>query len=101
MAVGGFPRLLRVLSPGAAALLLVVAVWQAPHTVHHLLEERTDGERCPAAASAERAQATAPDVVVLVPVDGAVLGAILAQQPAVSAAPTAPSPARGPPLFAV
>ena len=96
--VGGFPRLLRILAPLAATLLLVVAIWQAPHTVHHLLEQEVDAQHeCLLATSAERSQAAATDIVVVLPVDGADLGVLLAEPPAVPAPPTAPFPARAPP----
>lgn len=102
MVVGGFPRLLRILAPLAAILLPVVAVWQAPHTVHHLLEPEADAQHeCLLASSAERAPATAAAVVVVLPVDVAAIGMLLAEPPAVPAPLTAPFPARAPPLSAV
>jgi hypothetical protein len=93
--------MLRLLSPVAAAVLLIVAVWQAPHTVHHLMEEGSDGDPgCPVATSAERAQATAPAVVVLIQVDAADFRVHPGEQPAAPAPPLVSFPARAPP-FAV
>lgn len=100
--VGGFPRLLKVLAPLAATLLFVVAVWQAPHTVHHLLEQEPDAQHeCLLAASAERTQATAADIVVVIHVNVADLGVLLGEPFAVPAAPAAPFLARAPPLSTV
>jgi hypothetical protein len=102
MAVGGFPRLLRVLSPGVAALLAVVTVWQAPHTVHHLLEEGADGDRgCVVATSAERTPATAHGVVVVAAVASSEFGSVPAGQPTLPVPPTAPVSARAPPRSSV
>jgi hypothetical protein len=100
--VGGFPRLLRTLAPLAALLLVAVGAWQAPHTVHHLFDPEAGAQHeCLLAVSAERAQATAAEVVVVLPVEAADLGVLLAEPLAVPTPSLSPSPARAPPLSAV
>jgi hypothetical protein len=102
MVVGGLPRLLKILAPLAAILLVAVAAGQAPHTVHHLFEPEADAQReCLLAVSAERAQATAAEVVVVLPVEAADLGVLPAELLAVPTPSLAPFPARAPPLSAV
>lgn len=98
MAVGGFPRLLRVVSLGGAALLAIVTVWQAPHTVHHLLEQGADGDRgCAVATSAERTPAIAPGVVVVAAVASAEFRSVPTGQPTLPVPPSAAFSARAPP----
>jgi hypothetical protein len=102
MAVGRVPRLLRVLSPGVAALVAVVAVWQAPHTVHHLLEEGADGDRgCVVATSAERTPATAHGLIVVADVALWEFASVPAGQPTLPVPTTAPVSARAPPRSSV
>jgi hypothetical protein len=96
----GFPRPLRVLSAGAAALLLVVTVWQAPHTVHHLLEEGADGDRgCAVATSAERTPAIAPGVVIVAAVASAEFTSVPAGQPTLPIPASEAFSARAPPAL--
>jgi hypothetical protein len=102
MVVGGLTRLLRIVAPIAAILLVAVAAGQAPHTVHHLFEPEVDAQHeCLLAVSAERAQATAAEVVVVLPVEAADLGVLLAEPRAVSNPSRSPFPARAPPRSAV
>jgi hypothetical protein len=102
MVVIGLTRLLRIVAPIAAILLVVIAVEQAPHTVHHLFEPEADAQHeCLLAVSAERAQATATEVVVILPVEAANLGLLLAEPLAVSTPSRSPFPARAPPRSAV
>jgi len=93
---------LRILAPIAAILLVAVAAGQAPHTVHHFFEPEADSQHeCLLAFSAERAQATAAEVIVVLPVEAAEPGVLLAEPLAVPAPALSPSPARAPPLSAV
>ena len=102
MVVGGFPRLLNILAPLAAILFVAVAALQAPHTVHHLFEPEADAQHeCVLAVSAERTQATAAEVVVVLPVEAADLGVLLAQSVAVPSPALSPFSARAPPSSAV
>lgn len=102
MVVGGFPRLLKILTPLVAILLVGVAAGQAPHTVHHFFEPEADAQHeCLLSVSAERTQATAAEVVVVLPVEAADLGVLLAESLAIPSPSLSPSPARAPPLSAV
>jgi hypothetical protein len=81
-------------------LLVVVTVWQAPHTVHHLLEEGADGDRgCAVASSAERTPAIAPGVVVVAAVASEEFASVPAGQPTLAVPARAAFSARAPPAL--
>lgn len=102
MVVGGFPRLLKILTPLVAMLLVVVAAEQAPHTVHHVFEPEAEAQpECLLAVSAERTPAAAAEVVVVLPVEAADLAVRLAESQAAPSPALSPFPPRGPPFSAV
>jgi hypothetical protein len=102
MRVGGFPRLLRIVAPLMALLLLAVAVEQAPHTVHHVFEPEAEAQpECLLAVSAERTPAMVAEIVVVLPVEADDLGVLLAEYLEVPSPSPSPFPARAPPSSAV
>lgn len=103
MVEGGVTRSpVRVLSLLAATILLVFVVWQAPHTVHHLLEDGADLQHgCVLATSADRTPATQAETVVLLHLERTDLGVLATELSSVPALAIAPFPARAPPARAV
>ena len=93
------PRLTALLM---AAMLAVVVVWQAPHTVHHLFDsdEVHPSHECVFAASAERGVSTAAESITLLAVHHVTLSVVVSGHSLLPNAPSRTAVARAPPSFA-
>jgi hypothetical protein len=91
---------LRIRALLAASLLVAVALWQAPHIVHHLFDPHEDKQHeCAFSNSAERTQATAVLVVALAPLPVLALGTLAPALVSLRSRAHAPISARAPPAL--